>query len=131
MIEILAVALAGALGATCRWKLGAWAQAGWVGQARLGALPVGTLLVNVAGCLALGLLAGAAADAIPDRWRLAAGTGFLGSFTTFSTFSVESVQLAQGGSPGLAALNLVLQLGLGGLAALGGLTLGRALSGGA
>ena len=125
------MAVAGALGATCRWKLSAWAQAGWLGQARLGALPVGTLLVNVLGCLALGLLAGAAAQGIPERWRLAAGTGFLGSFTTFSTFSVETVQLAQAGSHGLAALNLGLQLVLGGAAAFGGLALGRALTGGA
>lgn len=129
MPELLAVALAGALGATCRWKLGAWAQAGWLGQARLGALPVGTLLVNVLGCLALGVLAGAAAGSLPPRWRLAAGTGFLGSFTTFSTFSVETVQLAQAGQMGLAALNLGLQLGLGGLAAFAGLAIGRGITG--
>ena len=90
MPELLAVALAGALGATCRWKLGAWAQAGWLGQARLGALPVGTLLVNVLGCLALGLLAGAAAGSIPPRWRLAAGTGFLGDQGTRQPCSAPS-----------------------------------------
>jgi len=127
--ELLSVALAGALGATCRWKLGAWAQASALGTTRLGPLPVGTLLVNVLGCLALGLLAGAASTGVPARWRLAVGTGFLGSFTTFSTFSVETVQLAQAGSLGLAALNLSLQLLLGGAAALAGLALGRALGG--
>ena len=129
MSELLSVALAGALGATCRWKLGAWAQSSALASTRLGPLPVGTLLVNIFGCLALGVLAGAVSSGVPARWRLAIGTGFLGSFTTFSTFSVETVQLAQAGSLGLAALNITLQLLLGGAAALAGLALGRLLAG--
>ena len=91
---------------------------------------IGTLVVNVLGCLALGLVAGAASTEPPPDGA-AVGTGFLGSFTTFSTFSVETVQLAQAGSLGLAGLNLLLQIGLGGLAAFAGLALGRTLAGAA
>lgn len=123
------VALGGALGAVCRWQVGGLAQRHWIGHLTWGHLPVGTLVVNVLGCLVLGALAGLSADAVPPRWRLAVGTGFLGSFTTFSTFGVETVKLAQDGLPLVAAANLALQLGCGLVAATAGLALGRALAG--
>jgi CrcB protein len=127
--ELLVVALGGALGAVCRWQVGGWAQRHWIGHATWGHLPLGTLVVNVIGCLILGALAGVTAEAVPPRWRLAVGTGFLGSFTTFSTFGVETVRLAQDGMPMVAAANLALQLGCGLGAAMAGMALGRALAG--
>ena len=66
--------------------VGAAALAGlvrWTTSTRLPA-PLGTLLVNLAGALALGLLAGAGPTA-----RTVAGGAFLGSLTTFSTVMVE------------------------------------------
>jgi CrcB protein len=59
---------------------------------RDGRFPVGTLAVNVAGSLALGLLAGVGPPA-----ATVAGTGLLGAFTTFSTFAADAVALAEGG----------------------------------
>lgn len=72
------------------WR-GAWA---WGGQ-----LPLGTLAVNLLGCLLLGLLftAFSPADKLPQAVRLALGTGFIGAFTTFSTVSMETVALLQHG----------------------------------
>lgn len=117
--QALWIALLGAAGALARYGLGAWVQL------RLGlAFPAGTLVINVLGSLALGLVVGGAGGLGPTA-RLAVGVGFLGAFTTFSTFTVDTVRLVQGGQPGLAAANLGLSLGLGLLAAWAGLALAR------
>lgn len=59
-----------------------------------------TLIVNVAGSLALGLFAGwwVQRRHPHDRISLLVGVGLLGSFTTFSTFTVETVELLRDGA---------------------------------
>lgn len=84
------------------------------------AFPYGTLVVNLSGALALGVLVGAAVDGEPHRL---AAVGFLGAFTTFSAWAFDSHRLAQSGRPSLAAANLALSLVLG----LGAVWLGREL----
>lgn len=61
--------------------------------------PYGTLLINVVGSLAMGLLAGLFALKFDpgQSWRLFLTTGILGGFTTFSTFSLEAVVLYERG----------------------------------
>lgn len=111
MKEILLVAAGGLFGSVSRYLVSGWVQRA-VGGAQF---PWGTLAVNVAGCLAIGLLAGL----VEARQLLSAGTrvflliGFLGAFTTFSTFGYETFGLARGGE-GLRALgNAGLHLGCG------------------
>lgn len=60
-----------------------------------GFLPLGTTLVNLAGCFLIGCVSAYLAPRghIPTHLRLLLTTGFLGGFTTFSTFSLETVQL--------------------------------------
>ena len=84
------------------------------------AFPFGTLTVNLAGSLLLGLLlgAGVAGDAL-----LVAGGGALGSYTTFSAWMADSDGLAREGRPQAAAVNLALSL----LAGLLAIVVGRAL----
>ncbi|MBL8906187.1 MAG: fluoride efflux transporter CrcB [Rhizobiales bacterium] len=68
--------------------------------------PYATLAVNIAGSLAMGLVAGIfllKAD-LPYAWRLFLTTGLLGGFTTFSAFSLDAVALYERGEPLLAAL---------------------------
>ena len=118
MMQVLLVALGGAAGAVARYgvSLGAarWLSAGF---------PWATLIVNVCGGMAMGLLI---ARVGPDQesLRLALGVGFLGGFTTFSAFSLETVRLMEH-QPGLAALyvsaSLILCVG----ACWAGLALGR------
>ena len=68
--------------------------------------PWGTFTVNVAGCLVLGLVTGAAAaGAAPDQVRLLLGTGLCGALTTYSTFSYETLRLAEEGAGLFAAAN--------------------------
>lgn len=84
--------------------------------------PYGTLAVNVAGSLAMGLLVEwFALKADPGQhWRLFLTTGVLGGFTTFSAFSLDTALLLQRGETAQAAV-----YALGSVAAsLGGLFLG-------
>jgi fluoride exporter len=71
-----------------------------------GKFPVGTLTVNLVGCLLIGVLAGMAArrDILSAEMRLLLVTGFLGGFTTFSAFGLETVSLLRRGKWGLAML---------------------------
>jgi CrcB protein len=118
MMQLLLVALGGALGSAARFGVG-------VAAARLFGLafPWGTLIVNIIGGFAMGVLA-ARVGPENENLRLALGTGLLGGFTTFSAFSLETVRLMQH-QPAHAALyvaaSVVLSVGACGL----GLWLGR------
>ncbi|WP_254273162.1 fluoride efflux transporter FluC [Haloarcula marina] len=87
---------------------------------------VGTLLVNVAGSFALGVLLYEAhlADVLSAETRLVLGTGFLSSFTTYSTFAVQTSSL----SPALAVTNVVANYALGFLAVVLGRLVARWVS---
>lgn len=90
-IVFTGIAVAGGFGAALRMLLD-----GLIKARLTGAMPWGTILINVSGSLALGFLTGlAASQLLPEDWHLIIGTGFLGGYTTFSTASVETVRLAQ------------------------------------
>ncbi len=60
--------------------------------------PIGTLLVNLMGCLLMGIVIGAAAkNPALKTWLPLLGAGMLGGFTTFSAFSAESVLMLESG----------------------------------
>lgn len=82
--------------------------------------PVGTLVVNLTGSFALGVLVGAGAG--PDALRLA-GLGLVAGYSTFSTWMLDSHRLAQDGRGRVAAANLAVSLIVG----LGAAWLGREL----
>ena len=119
----IGVAVAGGVGAPCRYLLDAFVRNRTTGTA-----PWGTGLVNVAGCLVLGLVTGLGMNGhLIGTARVVLASGFCGAFTTFSTFSFETVRLAEEGSLAAAGLNVGLSL-LAGLTAAGiGLALGLAL----
>jgi CrcB protein len=115
---LLGVGLLGGVGAVARFLLDG-AVAARAGRA----FPWGTLVVNLTGAFALGVLVGAAVD--EDPYRLA-GTGLLGGFTTFSTWALESHRLGEDGELPLGAMNFAVSLVAGVTAAW----LGRELGGG-
>lgn len=65
-----------------------------------GDFPWGTLCVNLAGCLLIGLIYGAIARgfSLSEQMKLFLTVGFCGGFTTFSTFVHENHALMTGGS---------------------------------
>jgi fluoride exporter len=86
--------------------------------------PLGVLVVNLAGTLVLGLVAGAALQG--EALVVVAG-GMIGSFTTFSTWMLDSHRLADAGHANLVWLNLGLSLVAGFAAIIIGHWLGTAL----
>ena len=106
------VMIAGGLGSGGRYLVGQWAAA------RLDpSFPYGTLLVNLLGCFALGLVAQlASSTSWSPELRAAVTVGFLGGFTTYSSFNHESLLLFAAGSTGPALLNVAVTLS-GGFAA--------------
>jgi fluoride exporter len=107
-MQLILIAVAGALGAVARYGLGGWIQD------RAAFFPWGTLVVNVLGSLLLGFaFRYLEATAVPAEWRQAVTIGFIGAFTTFSTFSYEAVALAQDGDWQRAGAYVLASVGLG------------------
>ncbi len=112
----LLVFVGGGFGAMLRWLAGRWLAA----TSGVGAFPWATLLVNLTGSFAMGVLAGwlLRHDALAaENARLALGVGLLGGFTTFSAFSLELLHLVERQQL-LAAAGYVLAPVIGGLAAV-------------
>jgi CrcB protein len=85
-----------------------------------GAFPWSTLIINVVGSFALGLLVARVWPVAPAWLRFGLGTGLLGSFTTFSAMALSLLTLTQHGQAGVALGYLASSLVLGlGAAALG------------
>ncbi len=84
--------------------------------------PWATLMVNLLGCLLIGLLFGLfnRYSSINNVWCLLFTTGLCGGFTTFSTFANEGLQLLLGGSVWSFVLYVLASVGIGiALVALG------------
>lgn len=115
--------LAGGVGAVARFVAD-----GLVRSRVSGALPWGTVLINVTGSLLLGLVTGMlGAQLLSPELQLVLGAGFLGGYTTFSTASVETARLLQERRVLYALGNLLGTLVVGAAAAAVGLVLGAAL----
>ncbi|KFF30723.1 fluoride efflux transporter FluC [Bifidobacterium bombi] len=94
-------ALLGGCGAVLRMMVDGWINIHITPHYHWG-FPLGTIIVNVTACFALGLLTGLGiAHIAPDPVRFLLGSGFLGGYSTFSTASVEGVRLLKAGHPGL------------------------------
>ncbi len=108
MYKLGFIFLGSGLGGVARYTLAGFAQ-------RLNpqaGFPIGTLFVNVTGCLAIGFLSAALASRslMREEFRLALLVGVLGGYTTFSTFGLETFALLNGGQFARAALNILLSV---------------------
>ncbi len=124
MAQLLLIGAGGFLGAIARYAVD-----GWVSDRTGGQLPLGTFVINASGAFLLGLLFAATVDRaiLPAELRAPIGIGFLGAYTTFSTLMLESWRLIESGAWPIAVLNLGGSVGVGIVALLLGLIVGRAL----
>jgi CrcB protein len=78
-------------------------------------IPVGTLLVNIAGSLLIGFMTGIAEKStlLTVQWRLFLMVGLCGGFTTFSTFTGENLMLLHNGQIATLLLYTALSIFLG------------------
>lgn len=116
MRTLLLIALGGAVGAVLRAVLATVPQ-----RFLPGGFPHGTLLVNLLGSFAIGVLWQLSQHAAIDKTAQAVLiTGLLGAFTTFSTFSLDNLMLLQQGETSQALLNIAVSVGLGLIAVYAG-----------
>jgi CrcB protein len=94
-VEYVAVGFGAFLGANLRFIVGGWAVD------RFGLdFPIGTMIVNVSGAFAIGVILAFLGEraGLSPIWRLFFVTGFLGGYTTFSTYAWEFLSLVQTGN---------------------------------
>lgn len=103
MIKLLFLMTGGALGTLARY-----AASGLAHRLTDSLFPVGTMLVNTAGSLLIGIAWAFWEDSsLPAYIRSFLFIGFFGGFTTFSTFSLETLNLIRDNEIRLAALNIL------------------------
>lgn len=121
-MNVLLVAIGGALGAVSRYGLG-----GLVHRFTPPDFPYGTFVVNIVGCLVFGVLAGLAEQrfALGPQARAFLLIGVLGGFTTFSSFTFESFQLLRDAEVARAFINIAGQVVIGLAALWAGFVLAR------
>ena len=111
MKEVLIVAAGGSLGSVFRYLLSGFVLHRAVGWN----FPLGTFLVNVLGCLGVGVVSGLVVkhDMLSPEARLFLFTGIAGGFTTFSAFGLETFHLLRRGEVAIAATYVLLSVALG------------------
>ena len=124
--QILWVGIGGFVGATARYLLGR-SLVGRVGDG----FPVATLLVNISGSFAIGLVLTLLTErwVANPAWRLLVVVGFLGGYTTCSAFAFETLALIERGQWVRAATYVLASNVVGLLACAGGMALARAWDG--
>ena len=125
-MKLLYVGLGGFFGAVARYGL-----SGLVQDRSTGTVPLGTLTVNVLGCLLIGLLMYlvTARQLLSPQTRLFLMIGLLGSFTTFSTVGYETFHYLRLERFGLALANVGANIALGLGAVATGWILGKFITG--
>ena len=101
MLRLIILAVGGALGTLARYGLNGLVSEHQGRQFGLPAVfPLGTMIVNISGCYAIGVIAAVSGPAlgrvwIKSEWRDFLMIGFCGGYTTFSSFGLQTLNLAR------------------------------------
>lgn len=107
--DIVLVGIGSGIGGICRYLISLL-----MGNSH-GGIPWGTFVVNIVGCLLIGILWGVTSryQNLPHALSLLFMVGFCGGFTTFSTFSKEGLAMLQFNNYTLFALYIIGSVALG------------------
>jgi fluoride exporter len=123
VIGALLVGVFGVAGALVRFAVDSW----FAHRTQRRHWPWATLLVNVTGCLIIGLSIGITGRlGMAPEWQTAVATGLAGGLTTFSSWTTATVRLLSEARFGAAALNVGVNLAAGFAAAALGMALAAA-----
>lgn len=108
--NILIVGMGGGVGSILRYLCQKW-----INEAYQHNFPLATFLVNIFGCLLIGIFyaLGEKGNILSPQTRLLLVTGFCGGFTTFSTFAFENMNLLRTGDSFYFLLYAIGSVGLG------------------
>ena len=106
MLNIFAVGAGGFIGSVCRYLLGL------IPVNEMTVFPVKTFMINITGCILIGILAVAASKNVEmsPQMMLFLKVGLCGGFTTFSTFALETADLMKAGHMGTAFAYVALSV---------------------
>jgi len=125
MSNLIYIAAGGVIGALLRY-----AVTGAVFKLVPGAFPWGTLLVNISGCFAIGVVWHLFEGLyITPGMRLFLMVGLLGAYTTFSSFGLETINLLREGEVGYALFYVLISNVVGIAAVYAGILATRGLTG--
>lgn len=110
MKSVILVGIGGALGSILRYLLGTT-----INKLYHGPFPIGTFIVNLIGCLLIGIITALIIkqNIINNDLKMLLIVGFCGGFTTFSSFSHENIQLINSGNFSILTFNIIASVGLG------------------
>lgn len=115
LVKIMLVFVASGLGGVLRYGVSGLVHRLFAREDAAATFPLGTLVVNVSGCLVAGFLVAALSGPvlIREEHRVALLVGLLGGYTTFSTFGRETMALAADRQWIFAGANVLLSVVLG------------------
>jgi len=103
MLKWLMLSLGGAIGTLARYGLNGLVSDHQTRGFGLPAIfPLGTMIINITGCFAIGLIAAVSDPSLgrswlKSEWRDFLMIGFCGGYTTFSSYGVQTLNLARDG----------------------------------
>ena len=103
MLNVIVVGLGGFVGAICRYLIGL------IPIKEVTPFPIKTFLINIVGCIVIGLISVIATknSSINPRFLLFLKVGVCGGFTTFSTFALETAELMKNGNSFIALIYML------------------------
>lgn len=124
MLDLIVVAIGGAVGSVARYLIG-----NFVSKNYHGSFPIGTFFINIVGCFLMGFFMSSLIqkEMADTTWRLFLCVGLLGGFTTYSSFGYEAITMLTQGKTLMAGMYAGCSVVVGLFAAITGMIVAKML----